>query len=307
MSLVPQQSIRESVQLIKDTVCKGATDLELELFVRQCERTGLDPFARQIYAIKRYDSQLRKEVMQTQVSIDGLRSLASETRELGGQDGPYWCGREGQWRDVWLEKEPPMAAKVTVYRLSGGNWTHPAAFTGVALYESYCQLTREGKPTRMWAQMGPEMLAKCAESLALRKAFPQTLSGLYSSEEMSQASNVPVKDESSHSSTVSPVSPATPIRPPSPILPPPTASERNTAASGESSSPLPPPGDPLGPMRARVNLQMGRLAPDIRSSVLTKADLEGLRLPEEKDFTPKEANRWLELMSQEASGSDVPD
>ena len=66
-------------QLLKDTVCKGATDEEFALAVQQVNRLQLDPFARQIFFVKRWDSQARREVMATQVSIDGLRLVAQRT------------------------------------------------------------------------------------------------------------------------------------------------------------------------------------------------------------------------------------
>jgi len=293
MSLVSNNDIRAQVDLIKRTVAKGCTDLELELFIKQCERTGLDPFARQIYAVKRYDSQVKHDVMQTQVSIDGLRSLAADTKEMAGQEGPFWCGSNGQWTDVWLSADPPRAAKVTVLRSVGP--TAKAVFTGVALWDSYCQTTKEGRPTRMWAQMGPEMLAKCAEALALRKAFPQSLSGLYTGDEMGQASNPPSPErvQSPERPLERPVSASTPLRPESPVLPPPRPLEAHTAAPEGAPA---PGADPLGPMRSRVSLSLGRLSMENRSAVLAKGDAEQLQLPEEHAFTAAHANRWLELI-----------
>lgn len=144
---------------------------DLAFFFHQAQRTGLDPFARQIYMINRGG----KYGIQT--SIDGFRIIAQRSGEYAGQTAPYWCGDDGVWKDVWLTNTPPAAAKIGVYRVG-----FPEPLWAVARWDSYAVLNNP-----IWKKMPDVMLAKCAESLALRKAFPNDLSGLYTDEEMSQA------------------------------------------------------------------------------------------------------------------------
>lgn len=154
---------------------------DLAVFFHQCKRTGLDPFAKQIYMIARQGKQT------IQTGIDGFRLIArrstAQTAGTLGYEDTQWADPNGQWHDVWLWNTPPAAARVTVIR-------DGMRFPAIARFMEYAGRKRDGSLNQMWSSRPAGMLEKCAEALALRKAFPQDLSGLYTSDEMQQANVV---------------------------------------------------------------------------------------------------------------------
>lgn len=180
--LVPQRGTRDEARLIREQLAPKASDAEIRVFLALCQRLDLDPFARQIYLVGRWDSRAGREIFAPQVSIDGFRLVAQRTGEYAGQAGPEWCSADGVWRDVWLSDIPPAAARVGVYRKG---WAAP--LYRVALWSEFQQTKKDGKPSGLWAKMPSVMLAKCAEMQALRAAFPNELSGVYGVEELAQA------------------------------------------------------------------------------------------------------------------------
>lgn len=170
----PREFSLADIQLIKETVCKGGTDQDFKLFLYNCQRTGLDPLAKQVYAVMRWDSRLNRQAMTIQTGIDGYRVIAQRSGQLAGEDDVIY--------DTQTEPHPNVA-KVTVYRLVQGQ---RVGFTASARWTEYVQ-TKDGNPIGLWGKMPYLMLGKCAAALAYRKAFPNDLSGIYTHEEMQQA------------------------------------------------------------------------------------------------------------------------
>lgn len=165
----------EKIALWKRTFMKGASDDEMHLFENICMRTGLSPELKQIYPICRFDKKLGRDVWSFQTSIDGFRLMAERT-------GKYSPGREPTF--VYDEDKKLLSATAYVKKMTADGTWHEVAAT--AFYNEYVQ-TFNGKPTQFWEKMEHNQLAKCAESLALRKAFPADLSGIYTVDEMAQA------------------------------------------------------------------------------------------------------------------------
>ena len=191
--------------ILRQLGIEEATDGDLDLFFHVCRTTGLDPFRRQIYMIGRNTKVVewvdddrgtngRRKVEKwvtkytIQIGIDGYRKAGRQIADAVGDtlafDGPYWCGPDGQWTDVWLSDDPPVASKYTVFR-------NGEPHTGIAKFSEFVQTnpvyqgtgqnrTKIGEePNSMWSKMPSGQIAKCSEALAYRRAFPDDFSGLF--------------------------------------------------------------------------------------------------------------------------------
>jgi phage recombination protein Bet len=172
-------------------------DGDLSVFFHQAKRTGLDPFAKQIYMIGRSGGEVEVEEVNPntgntrrvkrkvtkytiQIGIDGYRLLTRRAADANGDtlgmEGPLWCDSDGVWRDVWPEEKIPVAAKFILFR-------NGEPFPFVAHYSEYVQ-TRYDRdagahvPNVMWTKMPRNQLAKCAEVGACRRAYPADFAGL---------------------------------------------------------------------------------------------------------------------------------
>lgn len=197
-------------------VDRRATPDDLRVYFHQIRRTGLDPFLKQIYLIMRMtynpETKQKEPKFTIQTGIDGFRLVARRAADLAHEtlehEDPLWCGPDGEWRDVWLDPvTPPVACKYVVLR-------NGKRFPAVALFHEYCPTkdvyspdvkdpetgavtkgrpTGEKAPSGQWGDRPAHMIAKCAEALAERKAFPQDLSGIFLVEELERDHAAPAE------------------------------------------------------------------------------------------------------------------
>jgi phage recombination protein Bet len=162
----------DQIKLIKSQVSPKATTDELALFLYVAKRSGLDPLTRQVYAIHRNvknSSGNYEPKMTIQTSIDGFRVIAQRSGDYAGQSEPEFV----------MDGNKIVSAKIKVYKFRGNE--RYAVAVGIAYWNEY--VPNPGQDA-MWKKMPHTMIAKVAEAIALRKAFPQDLSALYTVDEM---------------------------------------------------------------------------------------------------------------------------
>lgn len=163
------------LQTIREQMAPDASNADLAYFAQVCHRLELSPFADQIVLVGRHDRRLGRKIHRHQITVAGRRALATRTGDLEGIDGPVWAGPRTPagdlvWLEVWPdEAEPPYVARCLVWRRG---WKVPA--NGTAKWSEFSQ-TVSGALVGLWDSMPSHMLGKCAESMALRRAFPDTI------------------------------------------------------------------------------------------------------------------------------------
>lgn len=191
------------VAVLRQLGVEDAPQGDLDLFFHVCKRTNLDPFRKQIFMIGRntkvttYEpnadgsGQRKVERYVTKYTIQtGIKGYRKHAREIANKmgvelsfDGPYWCGEDGTWREVWPEDKVPTAAKFVVFRdgVPYSAVVHYSEFVQtIDIYEGSGQSRRKvsTQPNSMWDKMPRNQLAKCAEAAAYERAFPDDFDGL---------------------------------------------------------------------------------------------------------------------------------
>ena len=169
----------EDLKLLRKQYLADYHEEDVNMFLRRCERTKIDPMTGQIFmrpdakeeTARGQDGKYRKAL--TITGIQGFRGVADRSGVFDGTDPILWCGADGVWTDIWLQDKVPYAAKASAWRK---DQTRP--HTVVVKWRAV------SKPGWAWTSMPDHMLGKCAEAAALRKAFPNQLAGVYETDEI---------------------------------------------------------------------------------------------------------------------------
>jgi phage recombination protein Bet len=287
LAIQPGQISWDSTQLaaLGQLGLEDAGDGDRAVFLHVCQRTGLDPFARQIYMIGRNEkvpgtqnSWRKKWTIQT--GIDGFRVNRSRAEKDAGVRGvlgrALFYDLEGNEHKVWVQQRPPAACEIT-YTVRGRDGGE-TPYTSVLRFTEYCQTDKDGNLIAQWKTKPAHMLEKCTEADVYRKAFPQDFSGIYLDDTMPPQENAPAA-------------------PPRGRVTAGEIIERGPADSGEGTQEETPavPDTPPPPARATtgqlsmLGQRLGKLGVDDENRLSTLEKLAGRDLGKAADLTQDEA------------------
>jgi phage recombination protein Bet len=237
---------------------KDASNADRAVFLHQCQRTGLDPFSRQIYMIGRPEKQ-RDGTWRTkytiQTGIDGFRVNRARAERQAGVRGTLgravWYDHEGNEFKVWVRREPPAACEIT-YTVRDATGETP--YTSVLQFAEYVQL-KDGRPAALWASKPAHMLEKCTEADVYRKAFPQDFAGVALDDAMPLPEDAPASQNGGRVTAADirgrtrPQAHAEIVRDPTDASP--AGAPHTPSAAGSAAPPADPAGEAQGEPDAR--------------------------------------------------------
>jgi phage recombination protein Bet len=141
------------VDVIRQTVCKGASDAQFKMFVEVCRSTGLNPFLREVWFVA------EKGIIMA--GRDGYLRIANEHPQFDGME-------------TRVERDAnniPVKAVCTVWRKDRN---HPVICE--AYYDEY------KKDSPVWRQYKSAMIGKVCEVLSLKRSF--SITGVVTEEEI---------------------------------------------------------------------------------------------------------------------------
>jgi hypothetical protein len=156
---------------------KNAPNGDRLVFLHVAQRTGLDPFAKQIHMIERAGK------WSIQTGIDGFRVNRARAEKKAGVLGilgqAVYIDAEGNEYKRWFKPGPPVGCEITytVRELTSAGVIE-TPYTSYLRFTEYAQYKADGKLTQKWSASPAHMLEKCTEADVYRKAFPQDFSGL---------------------------------------------------------------------------------------------------------------------------------
>lgn len=188
------------IALVRQTLAKDCTDSEFDLFMTYCKHAGLDPFRRQAYALVFSKENSKKRQMSIITGIDGYRAMAARNGDYRPDNRAPRITYDENLKDALTNPLGIESCEVSCFKKAGGEWHE---IVGVAYWDEFAPVGEEWaydpqenrrKPTGKytlqkdnWKRMARVMIAKCAEAQALRRGWPEDVSGSYIQEEVDRA------------------------------------------------------------------------------------------------------------------------
>jgi phage recombination protein Bet len=172
----------ELIEVLRNSLYPGAKIESVKLVLGYCKARGIDPMKKPVHIVPLWNKELRSLVDVLMPGVNSYRTDAARTGEYVGKSEPEF-GPEMVMDLGGVQTKFPVWCKVTVKRLIQGK---EYDFVAKEFWlENYATAKADtAAPNAMWRRRPYGQLAKCAESQALRMAFPEETGGGNTAEEM---------------------------------------------------------------------------------------------------------------------------